>query len=92
MDLIIQNARIKETLDGNLKKCTDVVLIDTSEDDEKQQHRSRGIIRREAHKGSMTDENPYYVYDTDLSDYRRIQYGDIAILTRTLTGWARYIC
>lgn len=36
----------------------------------------------------MTDENPYYVYDTDLSDYRRIQYGDIAILTRTLTGWA----
>ena len=36
----------------------------------------------------MSKDEPYYVFDTDLSDYRRIQYKDIVILTRTLSGWA----
>ena len=36
----------------------------------------------------MSEDNANYVYDADLEDYRRIKYGDIVILTRTLTGWA----
>ena len=70
------------------EKSTDVVLIDTSEDDENSSIEAEALYAVKRIKALMTDENPYYVYDTDLSDYRRIQYGDIAILTRTLTGWA----
>lgn len=40
----------------------------------------------------MSEDNAYYVYDADLEDYRRIKYGDIVILTRTLTGWGRSAC
>ena len=64
------------------------MLIDTSEDDENSSIEAEALYAVKRIKALMTDENPYYVYDTDLSDYRRIQYGDIAILTRTLTGWA----
>ena len=39
----------------------------------------------------MSEDNAYYVYDADLEDYRRIKYGDIVILTRTLTGWAEVL-
>lgn len=70
------------------EKSTDVVLIDTSGDDENSSIEAEALYAVKRIKALMTDENPYYVYDTDLSDYRRIQYGDIAILTRTLTGWA----
>lgn len=70
------------------EKSTDVVLIDTSKDDENSSIEAEALYAVKRIKALMTDENPYYVYDTDLSDYRRIQYGDIAILTRTLTGWA----
>lgn len=70
------------------EKSTEVVLIDTSEDDENSNIEAEALYAVKRIHALMTDKNPYYVYDTDISDYRRIQYSDIAILTRTLTGWA----
>ncbi len=70
------------------EKSTETVLIDTSEDDENSSIEAEAMYMAERIKKFMSKDEPYYVFDTDLSDYRRIQYKDIVILTRTLSGWA----
>ena len=70
------------------EKSTETVLIDTSEDDENSSIEAEAMYMAERIKKFMSKDEPYYVFDTDLSDYRRIQYNDIVILTRTLSGWA----
>ncbi len=70
------------------EKGTEIVLIDTSNDDENSNVEAEAMYAVKRIHNIMSDKKTYYVYDTDISDYRRIRYSDIAILTRTLTGWA----
>lgn len=67
---------------------TEVVIIDASEEEERSGVETEAAYMVKRIRGFMSEDEPCYVYDTDISDYRRIQYSDIAILTRTLTGWA----
>ena len=70
------------------EKSTDIVLVDMSGDEDGDGIRAEARYAALRIRELMSEDNAYYVYDADLEDYRRIKYGDIVILTRTLTGWA----
>lgn len=70
------------------EKNTEVVIIDTAEDEENSNIEAEAKYTAERIKELMSKENPYYVYDADEDAYRKLEYSDIAVLTRTLTGWA----
>ncbi len=78
----------KRNFGWETEKGTEVVLIDTSNDDENSNVEAEAMYAVRRIHDLMSDKKAYYVYDADISDYRRICYSDIAILTRTLTGWA----
>lgn len=70
------------------EKSTEIVIIDTANDDENSNIEAEALYAVKRIEELMSQDKPYYVFDTDISDYRKIQYNDIAILTRTLSGWA----
>ena len=80
--------RIKENFGQDSEKSTDIVLVDMSGDEDGDGIRAEARYAALRIRELMSEDNAYYVYDADLEDYRRIKYGDIVILTRTLTGWA----
>ena len=45
------------------------------------------IVTQRIHQ-LMRDEEPFWVYDKKLGDYRRVEYRDIVILLRTTSSWS----
>ena len=78
----------KRNFGQDSEKSTDIVLVDMSGDEDGDGIRAEARYAALRIRELMSEDNAYYVYDADLEDYRRIKYGDIVILTRTLTGWA----
>lgn len=49
-----------------------------------------GMIAQRIHQ-LLDDENPQYVVDKGIGEYRRASYRDIVILLRTVSGWAEVL-
>ncbi len=78
----------KRNFGQDSEKSTDIALIDMSGDEDGDGIRAEARYAALRIRELMSEDKAYYVYDADIEDYRRIKYGDIVILTRTLTGWA----
>ncbi len=68
---------------------TEICLIDISEEIEKEQKGNKREIEARAVAGKIKKllEN-HKVYDKQSDSYRKVSYGDIVILTRSIKGWA----
>ena len=66
---------------------TEVILIEQSSDDSFVQKKSlEAAVIGEKIRNLVQGEHPLYVWDKE--HYRPVQYGDIAILLRSLSGWS----
>lgn len=65
---------------------TELLLIQSEESDYTKKELEAYAIANRIHQ-LMEKENPYLVYDDKKKEYRPVEYRDIVILLRTVSGW-----
>ena len=83
---LVAGASFEECKERTAAK-TEVILIEQSSDDSFVQKKSlEAAVIGEKIRDLVQGEHPLYVWDKE--HYRPVQYGDIAILLRSLSGWS----
>ncbi len=79
----------KDEYAQRISSSTDIILVDfnSSEVLESSREIEAKAIADKIHS-LMDKDTGLVIYDSDLGEYRNIEYKDIVILTRTVSGWA----
>ena len=69
---------------------TELLIVESGESDYTKKELEAHAIAQKIHQ-LMDEENPYCVYDEEIGKYRPVQYRDMVILLRTVSGWGEIL-
>lgn len=72
------------------KDKTELIIVESQESEYTKKELEAHAIAKKIHE-LMDEENPYTVYDEKLGSYRPVEYRDIVILLRTVSGWGEVL-
>lgn len=97
---LVPSRQFEDAGDLNISRSTELMLAcvtdeertdDNDEVQEESKQELEAVMIANRIDGLVNSDKPLYVYDEKISEYRKVRYGDIVILLRSVSGYGSII-